>query len=208
MCFTSPSALMSCANCRALMPHAPISSYSQTSAVLLAFALMLYQLWLSACTAAFGFIKVAFFFCTLAVLFCVVFVICVRTEDQLLIAVGFNFCFTCFFELLWVAAAGARHFGFICKACFHQNFPCISFFARINPWHYWPLIHGAEDAGWIHINRNIDLTGCNGHCKPCSVNRSAPVINELMLQQVVTKLGFNQLLALGAVSAVVVTSNG
>src|SRR5690606_27560778 len=58
----SPKALRSRANCWAVMPHIPISSYSRISAWPLASALMLYQLslgWFCAVRAAAGAISAA-----------------------------------------------------------------------------------------------------------------------------------------------------
>src|SRR5690606_1649973 len=81
-------------------------------------------------------------------------------------------------------------------------------FLRINPGHDRALVDGAIQGARVDVVRHYDLAGGDGYSQPLAVYRAAPVVDELVLQQVIPQLGFHQFLALGTVGAVIVAHDG
>src|SRR5690606_7148531 len=135
-------------------------------------------------------------------------VIGVRAEHQPFFPVGLDLGNPAALEFLRVATAGAGNLRLIGKACLDQHLPGVCLFLRINPGHDRALIDGAVKGARVNVGRHHDLAGGDGYPQPLAVYRAAPVVDELVLQQVIPKLGLHQLLALGAVGAVIAAHDG
>src|SRR5690606_29434513 len=207
----SPRAFRSRANCWAVMPHIPISSYSRISACPLESALMLYQLSLGAVLAvraAMGASSARLLVVRIGASSFLGVVIGVRAEHQPFFPVGLDLGNPAALEFLRVATAGAGNLRLIGKAGLDQQLPGVRLFLRIDPGHDRALVDGAVKGARVNVGRHHDLAGGDGHPQPLAVYRAAPVVDELVLQQVVAKLGLHQLLALGTVGAVIAAHDG
>src|SRR5690606_41636516 len=152
----SPRAFRSRANCWAVMPHIPISSYSRISACPLESALMLYQLSLGALLAvraAMGASSARLLVVRIGASSFLGVVIGVRAEHQPFFPVGLDLGNPAAPEFLRVAATGARHFSLISEAGLHQLLPGVRLFLRIDPRHDRAFIGGVELRAQVDVRR-------------------------------------------------------
>ncbi|MNJ50968.1 hypothetical protein D3C77_462600 [compost metagenome] len=97
----------------------------------------------------------------------------------------------------------AGYLGLIGKACLDQDFPSGCLMHRVNPGHYRPLIERPVKGARIDVSRHLELPAHYSHAQPGAVHRATPVVDKLMLQQVIAQLPLNQLLALRRVGTVI-----